>query len=100
MLAPSTLDTPIHRATIEQMDDQMLATYVEDLRQRRLRLWNVYQAGLEAKAKAKSEKDQALLSKRLDAFIKAHSVVEKNIEKLDKLAIDIQAIRLTLGDIG
>lgn len=100
MLEPIEQDTPIRRASIRDMDDAQLVTYVETLQVRRLKSWTIYQAGVIAKQEAKSSKDQALLEKTLDKLLKQHEAVVKGLDKLEKYALDVQALRLTLGDLG
>lgn len=97
-LAAIPQDTPFHRATVEEMTDEQLHGFVAALQERRLKNWNIYQQGIEAKQRAKDEQLAAMMVKRLEAFKKQHDKVNTAIEKLDKLALDIQAIRLVLGD--
>lgn len=91
-------DTPINRASIAQMPIADVDKLVEALQERRLRSWNIYQAGLEAKARAKHDKDAAQLEKTLDQLLKAIEAATKAIEKAEKKAIDVQALRLALGE--
>ena len=97
-LASIPQDTPFHRATVDDMTDEQLHSFVSKLQERRLKAWNIYQQGIEAKQRAKDEQLAALMQKKLDQFKKQHDTVVKAIEKLDKYALDIQAIRLVLGD--
>lgn len=93
-------DTPITRASILQMDEAQLLAYVETLQTRRLASWNIYLAGKNAKERATNDKLEGMMQKALEKFIKQHEAAAKQIEKLDKCAIDIQALRLALGDLS
>jgi hypothetical protein len=99
-MLPIPQDTPIRRASIRDMNDAQLVDYVGELQVRRLKTWTIYQAGLKAKQEAASVKDQALLAKACERLFKEHEKVLKSLEKMEKLALDVQALRLTLGDLG
>lgn len=92
-------DTPINRASIVMMDDEQLEAYVETLRERRLKLRTIYEAGQEAKRRASADKAAAQMEKALDRFIKKAETVDKGLAALEKLALDIQALRLVMGDL-
>lgn len=94
----NALDTPITRANILDMDDTQLQAFTAQLQEKRFRSYNIYMAGVKLKEQAKQHKDSAMLDKKLDQFIKKHEAVVKHLEGLEKLALDIQALRLVLGD--
>lgn len=92
------LDTPINRASIAQMPIADVEKFVEGLQFRRLQSYNIYQAGLEAKARAKHDKDAVQLEKALDQLLKALEAATKALDKAQKKATDVQALRLALGE--
>ena len=94
----NALDTPITRANILDMSDQQLEAFTAQLQEKRLKSYNIYMAGVKLKEEAKLNKMAASLDKYLDRFIKKHETVVKGLETLEKLALDIQALRLVLGD--
>lgn len=98
MIETHKLDTPINRATIEQLPIEDLHDFIGRLQQRRLNSYNIYLAGLEAKKLKAASSASGGMSKALDNFIKTYQTAEKNIEKLKKLALEIQGYRLVLGD--
>lgn len=91
-------DTPIDRASILKLSDEQLVDYIQTLQTRRLASLLHYQAGVAAKAKAKSVKTEAQLDKICGQMDTLFARVNKDLEKLEKLAIDIQAHRLAMGD--
>jgi hypothetical protein len=93
----SELDTPIKRATIEEMPVDMLDKFIDALQARRLQAYNIYQAAQEARAQRDYEKQSDNLIKLYDRFIKKHETVLKGLEALEKTALDILATRLSLG---
>jgi hypothetical protein len=93
-----SLDTPITRANLLDMSDEQIQAHVASLQERRLKSYNIYVAGVKLKEEAKEKKNVAALDKKLDQFVKKHESVVKALEVLDKYAIDIQALRLVLGD--
>ncbi len=98
MIESHPLDTPINRASIAQLPIEELKAFVERLQERRLESYNIYQAGLQAKAKAKSVKQAAEMEKRLEQFAKGLEQADRMLTKLEKYATEIQAYRLVLGD--
>lgn len=98
MHLPSEHDTPIDRASIEQLTEEDLYARLERLRERRLKAYTIYQAGIELKARAASEKALVSLDKKLDQLKKQFEAVDKAFDKLEKLTLDIQALRLIAGD--
>lgn len=99
MTAPAIpQDTAIVRAHVNMMTDDQLVELIERKRTRRLSASKKYEAGLLAKANAKSEKQAQRLDKVLGMFLKQIDAVDKAIEKLDKHAIEIQALRLVMGE--
>jgi hypothetical protein len=93
----ASLDTPIHRATIEEMPVDMLDEFIAALQERRLKAYNIYQAAQEARAQRDIEKQSDHLIKLYDRFVKKHETTLKGLEALEKCALDILATRLALG---
>lgn len=98
MIETHPLDTPINRATIEQLPIEDLQNFIGRLAQRRLASYNIYLAGLEAKKLKSAEASASGMDKALEQFLKAYETSGKTIEKLEKLALAIQGYRLVLGD--
>jgi hypothetical protein len=98
MHLPSEHDTPIIRASIEQLTEEDLHARLDQLRERRLKAYTIYQAGIELKARAAADKALAGLDKKLDQLKKQLETVDKALDKLEKLTLDIQALRLIAGD--
>lgn len=92
-------DTPIKRASIMQMDPEQLQEYIQTLQTRRLAAYNIYQMGVEAKRKATDEKDAAYLVNTLKRFEKQYDIAKRALDKLEKLATDIQVARIASGDL-
>ncbi len=98
MTLPIPQDTPINRASIEKMDDAQLEAFITGLQERRLRSWNIYQAGLELKARKQADKDAATLDKTLTQLVTLLERATTAIEKAEKKALDVQALRLAMGE--
>jgi hypothetical protein len=98
MHEPAVEDTPFKRASILELSDEELTKRVEALRERRLRSYSIYQAGLEAKKHAKDLKAAQGLEKTCEQVAKLLESVDKSLDKLEKKVLDIQAWRLMLGE--
>jgi len=98
MHLPAEQDTPFQRASIKDIPIEELETRLEALRSRRLAAYTIYQAGQEAKKRAKDEKTALQIEKACEQVAKLLETVDKNLEKLEKKVLDIQALRLIMGD--
>lgn len=98
MHLPASQDTPFHRASIKEIPIDELEERLEKLRVRRLASYTIYQAGQEAKQRAKDVKTAQQFEKACEQVAKLLETVDKNIEKLEKKVLDIQALRLIMGD--
>ncbi len=98
MIERHRLDTPIDRAIISELPIADLTAFVERIRERRLAAYNIYLAGLEAKKAKEDDKAAASMDKCLDQFIKAYGSSMKALEKLEAKALEIQGLRIALGD--
>lgn len=93
----ASFDTPIDRASIEQLPIAELQDFIAQLQVRRLRAHTVYQAAQEAKAEKELGNTQTHLDKRLEQFAKKLISVDKGIADLEKYAIEILTARMALG---
>lgn len=98
MHLPVPSDTPFQRTSIKDIPVEQLDAMMEALRVRRFAAYTVYQAGLEAKQRAKDEKAAQGLDKACERVAKGIEKLDKDLEKIEKLVLDIQAWRLILGD--
>lgn len=92
-------DTPIIRTRITDMSPEQLVEYVGVLQVRRLAAFNIYQLGVKAKQKAQDNKDIALVARTLERFEKKYDTVRKGLDALEKMAVEIQAARIAIGDL-
>lgn len=90
-------DTPITRASIENLPVDQLDQFVQELQKRRLRAYTVYKAAQEAKYEKELSKTQETLDKRLEQFAKKLVAVDKGLSDLERYAIDILSARMALG---
>ena len=98
MHLPVSADTPFHRASIKDIPIEELDSMMEALRVRRFAAYTIYEAGLQAKQRAKDEKAAMSLGKTCDQVQKLFIKLDSDMEKLEKKVLDIQAWRLILGD--
>lgn len=98
MHLPVQSDTPFKRTSIKDIPIEELDSMMEALRVRRFTAYTIYEAGLEAKKRAKDEKAAQGLDKACEQVAKMLEKIDKDIEKLEKKVLDIQAWRLILGD--
>lgn len=90
-------DTPINRASIEQLPVKDLQEFIAQLQTRRLRAYTVYQAAQEAKHEKLLDATQANLDKRIEQFAKKLISVDKGLSDLEKYAVEILSCRMALG---
>lgn len=98
MHLPVPTDTPFHRASIKDIPIEELDSMMEALRVRRFAAYTIYEAGLQAKQRAKDEKAALSLGKTCEQVQKLFIKLDSDMEKLEKKVLDIQAWRLILGD--
>jgi hypothetical protein len=90
-------DTPITRASIENLPIEQLDQFVQELQVRRLKAYTVYQAAQEAKYEKQLNSTQEHLDKRLEQFAKKLVTVDKGLSDLEKYALEILTARMALG---
>jgi hypothetical protein len=88
-------DTPIARASIVDLTPEQQNELIERMRERRMRLYSVYQEAQAAKAQLKLEKDLARYEHVLEMFKKKVETVDKGLEALSKYAAELQVLKLT-----
>lgn len=98
MHLPVSQDTPFQRASIKDIPLEQLDAMLEALRIRRFAAYTIYEAGLEAKQRAKDEKAAQALGRTCERVAKSFEKIDKDLEKLEKMVLDIQAWRLILGE--
>ena len=98
MHLPVSSDTPFQRTSVRDIPIEELDSMMEALRVRRFAAYTIYEAGLEAKQRAKDEKAAQSLGKTCEQVAKMLEKIDKDIDKLEKKVLDIQAWRLILGE--
>lgn len=98
MHLPVATDTPFKRTSVVDVPIEELDSMMEALRVRRFAAYTIYEAGLEAKKRAKDEKAAQSLGKTCEQVAKMLEKIDKEIDKLEKKVLDIQAWRLILGE--
>jgi len=92
-------DNPIDRASIAKLDPDQLIAYIGVLQERRLKSYKIYEAGLKAKQEAKDAKTAKGMERSLERLSKLFTKIDKDLDTAEKLAIEVQAYRLALGDL-
>jgi len=92
-------DTPIARVTIDQMTDAEIDAHLEVIRERRLMAWHIYVQHKEEETELKKTKLTTRLTKQLAMFDKEHTRALAAIDKIEKRALAIRAMRLEMGDL-
>lgn len=91
-------DTPITRASINDLTPDQLNELVERMQERRMRSYTAFQLAQEAKAKIKEEKDKARYEKVLDMCGKKLEAAEKALDAASKYANELKVLQLVLGE--
>lgn len=90
MTTAEELDTPIHRATINELPIDTLDIMLMQIRERRL----AWVSKLEATEKAKKEAaDEKLIEKYTKLYSKVHASITKLDASIEKIEIDINKLR-------
>lgn len=82
---------------LSDMSDDDLDKFLEQVRERRLRVVREHQEAERLKAEAHTEKLQAKVEKQFEMLGKEMASLDKVIAKLDKRITNIQALRIELG---
>lgn len=85
-------DTPTHRVTVDEMDQNKLEAFLIGVRERRLRAFTVYKQQQEA---SKQVRDARLKN----AYEKNLAMFQKEIDRLDKLLDKVEARALKLRSL-
>jgi hypothetical protein len=93
-------DTPIQRASIDQLTFAELESLVEEIQERRMRSQTIYQEALAAKAAIKEKKDRDLYQKRLTQIEKKLDSVNKACDMIAKYMNEVKLLRMTVGDLA
>ena len=91
-------DTPIKRTWLSELSNEDRVTFVQSLQERRLALQKIYEAGKKAKEDKANEKQALTIEKSLKKFEVLSTKINQDLEKLERISVDIQAMRLVLGD--
>jgi len=91
-------DTPIKRTWLSELSNEDRVTFVQSLQERRLALQKIYEAGKKAKEDKANEKQALTIEKSLKKFEVLSAKINQDLEKLERISVDIQAMRLVLGD--
>lgn len=92
----SVSDTPMHRRMFVELSPQDQYTFVEQLRERRLRVVREYEALQAERARVQQQQWTEALAKQLSMMDKDIATTEKAIERIDKRMIRIAALRAAL----
>lgn len=99
-MKPLPQDTPIHRATLRELTHEQLVVLIQEMQERRMRAQTAYEDAQAAKKAIKDEKDKLLYEKRLEQIFKSMESADKALEKVSKYLVEVQALRLTIGDLA
>lgn len=91
-------DTPIVRASIIDLTPAQQNELIDKMRERRMRLFSLYQEAEKAKAQLKHDKDLSRYEKVLTMFQKKLDTVDNGLDALSKYAAELQVLQLALGD--
>lgn len=91
-------DTPITRASIQDLTPTQLEELVGSMQERRMRSYTAYQLAQEAKKKIKDEQDKLRYQRVLDLFYKKMETTDRALSQLSKYVSELKVLELTLGD--
>lgn len=89
-------DTPTHRLSILEIDDQTIETILEAIRVRRLKAVRDYEEAKALKDAAAREGLEEKLQKALDKFMKRLEKLDDFIESVEEQATKLRAMKLEL----
>jgi hypothetical protein len=94
----SSLDTPVHRASIREITLDEAEKLIELMRERRMKLHNAYEEAMAAKAKIKEERDKARYEQVLKMFDKKMESTTKGLDTLSKYVAELRVLQMVAGD--
>lgn len=92
------IDTPIQRASINDLTLSQLEELVTYMQEQRMRSYTSYQLAQEAKAKIKAEKDKARFEKVLNMAGKKFEMIDKALADVSKYVNELKVLELVLGE--
>lgn len=92
-------DTPIMRATILDMTPEQLTAHIEQMQERRMRSYTLYQEAMAAKQAIKEAKDRDRYVKVCEMLAKKLETAEKALDAANKYHAELQILRITCGDL-
>ena|SRR5258708_5108940 len=98
MTEPVPQDTTTHRATVDQLPEELAQELLERIRVRRMATFQVYQETVELKRQAMAERITKDLVKRLAIMEKAIAAADKAVSKAEDQINKVRALRLQLTD--
>ena len=90
-------DTPMHRTTILEMNDEQLTECVVNRRERRLRAVKIHAEAVRLETESRHTKLNADLKKQCEMFEKDMATIDKAMDRMEKRAIKIMTIKNELG---
>lgn len=90
------VDTPTHRATINELPEDIAQAHLDGIRERRMRTFQVYQEVQAEKAKARAASVSKQLEKQLAMLAKEIASLDKYCEKVEVRLNKVRALRLEL----
>jgi dsDNA-specific endonuclease/ATPase MutS2 len=91
------LDTPMHRATVAELNNEQLNETIELLRERRLKARKEYQRAKEIEEQVRAEKLEGDYEQQMRLFEKDFKTCTNALERLEKRMVKMVAIRNELG---
>lgn len=93
-------DTPIKRKTFLEMTKEEQFFFIKNKQDKRLEAYSIYNEVKLAKLKAKSDKLNEKLQKKLLAFMKLNENCDKQLQKLSEKANELNMIKLEIELLG
>ncbi len=95
-LNPNTLDTPITRATIADMTTDMLDSWLEEIRDRRLALVRKVELTEKLRAEVTASEARDKYDKELVRVASAREKLDEMIDKFDKRVAKLRAYAMEM----
>lgn len=90
------LDTPTDHVDILRMDFRELEVHLAGIRERRLKPIRVYEAAEQQRLKARHDRINERLEKKIATIKKKVESLDAAIEAIEKLSLEVQALQLQL----
>lgn len=91
-------DTPMHRLTVEEVDDDTMNAIIEDKRKRRMSLVEQRNIAEKRKRTLEQQKAKQKYERQVELFDKDLKTLDRALERLENRANKIRALRLQWED--